>query len=98
MEEYSRILIEEYCWNHPKTKKAVFLDEMVHMSYDVWCEPTNEQLIQLSKYIKQEKNEELKDALIDLDHFMTGSYQKVKLVIMENEFRIMRAIVFIITL
>ena len=25
MEEYSRIIIEEYCMNHPKTKKADFL-------------------------------------------------------------------------
>ena len=34
MDEYSRIIIEEYCMNHPKTKKADFLWEMVHMSYD----------------------------------------------------------------
>ena len=32
MDEYSRIIIEEYCMNHPKTKKADFLWEMVHMS------------------------------------------------------------------
>ena len=24
MDEYSRIIIEEYCTNHPKTKKADF--------------------------------------------------------------------------
>ena len=24
MEEYSRIIIEEYCINHPKTKKLIF--------------------------------------------------------------------------
>lgn len=39
MDEYSRIIIEEYCMNHPKTKKADFLWELVHMSYDVACEP-----------------------------------------------------------
>ena len=32
MDEYFRIIIEEYCMNHPKTKKADFLWEMVHMS------------------------------------------------------------------
>ena len=35
VDEYSRIIIEEYCMNHPKTKKADFLWELVHMSYDV---------------------------------------------------------------
>lgn len=48
MDEYSRIIIEEYCMNHPKTKKAVFLWELVHMSYDVACEPAPWQLMQLS--------------------------------------------------
>lgn len=45
MEEYSRIIIEEYCINHPRTKKAEFLWEMVHLSYDVACEPELWQLM-----------------------------------------------------
>lgn len=49
MDEYSRIIIEEYCMNHPKTKKADFLWEMVHMSYDIACEPDPWQLMQLSE-------------------------------------------------
>lgn len=46
MDEYSRIIIEEYCMNHPKTKKADFLWELVHMSYDVACELAPWQLMQ----------------------------------------------------
>ena len=72
MDEYSRIIIEEYCMNHPKTKKAVFLWEMVHMSYDVACEPAPWQLMQLSQLISRERNLELRDALKDLDEFMNG--------------------------
>lgn len=72
MEEYSRIIIEEYCMNHPKTKKADFLWEMVHMSYDVACEPDPWQLMRLSQLISRERNPELREALEDLDEFMNG--------------------------
>lgn len=72
MEEYSRIIIEEYCINHPKTKKAEFLWEMVHLSYDVACEPETWQLMQLSQLLSREKNAELRQALEDLDEFMNG--------------------------
>ena len=66
MDEYSRIIIEEYCMNHPKTKKADFLWEMVHMSYDVACESAPWQLMQLSQLISRERNPELREALEDL--------------------------------
>lgn len=72
VEEYSRIIIEEYCMNHPKTKKADFLWEMVHMSYDIGCEPDPWQLMHLSQLISRERNPELRDALEDLDEFMNG--------------------------
>ena len=72
MEEYSRIIIEEYCMNHPKTQKADFLWEMVHMSYDIACEPEPWQLMHLSQLISRERNPELRDALEDLDEFMNG--------------------------
>lgn len=39
MQEYSRILIEEYCMSHSKTKKATFLWDMVQKSYDIAYEP-----------------------------------------------------------
>ena len=58
--------------NHPKTKKADFLWEMVHMSYDVACEPAPWQLMQLSQLISRERNPELREALEDLDEFMIG--------------------------
>ena len=48
MKEYSRIIIEEYCINHPKTKKADFLWGMVHMSYDIACELESWLLMHLS--------------------------------------------------
>ena len=35
MQEYSRIIIEDYCMTHPKTKKSQILWELVHMSYNV---------------------------------------------------------------
>ena len=55
MEEYSRIIIEEYCINHPKTKKAEFLWEMVHLSYDVACEPETWQLMQCRNCYREKK-------------------------------------------
>ena len=72
MPEYSRILIEEYCTKHPKTKKAAFLWEMVRMSYDVACEPTAWQLMHLEQLISQERDPELQQALDNLDDFMLG--------------------------
>ena len=72
MDEYSRIIIEEYCMNHPKTKKADFLWEMVHMSYDVACEPDPWQLMHLSQLLSRERNPELREALEGLDEFMNG--------------------------
>lgn len=55
-----------------KTKKADFLWEMVHMSYDVACEPAPWQLMHLSQLISRERNPELQEALEDLDEFMNG--------------------------
>lgn len=72
MEVYSRIIIEEYCINHPRTKKAEFFWEMVHLSYDVAYEPELWQLMHLSQLILREKNPELREALEDLDEFMNG--------------------------
>lgn len=70
MNEYSRILIEEYCRTHPKTEKAKFLWELLELSYTMECEPEDWEGIQLERYIAQEKNPELKEALIDLDEFL----------------------------
>ena len=72
MPEYSRMLIEQYCVEHPKTKKAKFLWEMVHMSYDIECEIDDPDLLYLEQLISRERNPELKQALEDLDDFMCG--------------------------
>ena len=72
MQEYSRILIEEYCMSHSKTKKAIFLWDMVQKSYDIAYEPENCELLYLEELISRERNQELKTALQDLDNFMCG--------------------------
>ena len=72
MKEYSRILIEEYCMSHSKTKKATFLWDMVQKSYDIAYEPEDCELLYLEELISRERNQELKTALQDLDDFMCG--------------------------
>lgn len=69
MREYSRILIEEYCFTH-KTKKAEILSRLVEMSYDLSAEGTYADAIDLERLIQHERNPELKEALIDLDDFL----------------------------
>lgn len=72
MNEYSRIMIEEYCMTHRKTKKSAFLWELLELSYTIECEPEDWEAIQLERYISRERNPELKEALIDLDEFLFG--------------------------
>lgn len=72
MNEYSRIMIEEYCMTHRKTKKSTFLWELLELSYTMECEPEDWEAIQLERYISRERNPELKEALIDLDEFLFG--------------------------
>ncbi len=69
MEEISRIIIEEYCRNH-NSKKSRQMARLVEMSYDLYCEGTDADAIILEELIENEKDEELKEALIDLDHFI----------------------------
>ena len=70
MNEYSRILIEEYCRTHQKTKKSAFLWELLQLSYTMECEPEDWEAIQLERYISREKNPELKEALLDVDELL----------------------------
>ncbi len=72
MNEYSRIIIEEYCSTHPKTKKSKILGELLRVSYHLESEPDDWEMIELSKIIARETNQELKEALIDLDEFLCG--------------------------
>ena len=46
MHEYSRILIEEYCFTR-KTKKAEILSRLVEMSYDLSAEDADADEIDL---------------------------------------------------
>ena len=71
MQEISRIRIEEYCstYNSAKSRR---LQELVEMSYDVSAEGTDDDAIFLERAIRREKNEELREALQDLDDFLFG--------------------------
>lgn len=72
MPEYSRILIENYCMTHRKSKKTTFLWDMVYKSYDIAYEPEDGEILYLEQLISREKDPELKTALQDLDDFMCG--------------------------
>ena len=50
MHEYSRILIEEYCFTH-KTKKAEILSRLVEMSYDLSARKLSSTLMTFSSTI-----------------------------------------------
>ena len=69
MRELSRMIIEEYCETH-NTKKSKQLSRLVEMSYDLYCEGTDEDDVILCDLIDREKNEELKEAIIDLQDFI----------------------------
>lgn len=70
MNEYSRIILEEYCMAHSNTKKSKFIRELVEMSYDVCCMPEDWQAVQLEEYIERERNPQIREALDDLDEFL----------------------------
>ena len=72
MDEYSRILCEKYCRKHPKTKKARILSQLIEMSYDFACEPSDSDAIELEKIIEDERDLELLEALEELDEFLFG--------------------------
>lgn len=69
MEEYSRILIEEYCWSHD-TAKSRRLQKLVELSYDITAEGSEADAIFLERTIQREKDPELRRALEDLDDFL----------------------------
>ncbi len=71
MNEYSRILIEQYCMDH-NSKKSRHLWALLDLSYGMAIEPADADAIFLEKIIHSEKNPEFKDALEDLDEFLFG--------------------------
>ena len=71
MEEYSRILIEDYCRAHTSAKSSR-LEKLVRKSYHLDSEYTDDDGLFIEKLIKQEKDPALKEALKDLEGFMFG--------------------------
>ena len=69
MDEYSRIVIEQYCATH-KSAKSRRIAKSVEMSYDVAAVGTDTDVLFLEKVINSEQNEELKEALKDLDQYL----------------------------
>lgn len=57
---------------HKNTKKSRFLWDLLELSYTMECEPEDWEALQLEKYIDQERNLELTEALEDLDAFLFG--------------------------
>ena len=70
MDEYSRILIENYCREHPRSKKTRILSQLMEISYDFACEPSDFDAIELEKIIEDERDPELREALEELDEFL----------------------------
>lgn len=69
MNEYSRILIEEYCMEH-NSRKGRRLARLVDMSYDIEAVASDSDALFLEAAIEQEQNPELKTALQDLSDFL----------------------------
>lgn len=68
MDEWSRIVIENYCNSH-NSKKSRFLSKLVELSYDMSSTIDDEEAIYLQRLIWREKDEELKRAMIDLEGY-----------------------------
>ena len=67
MDEYSRILIEQYCMDHSSAKSRR-LQKLVEKSYDITAQYTDADGIFIEKMIDQEQDSGLKKALEDSDH------------------------------
>ena len=69
MQEYSRIILEEYRRTH-KSVRSRRIAELVELSYDVNSYASEADAIFLEKAISQERNEERREALIELEDFL----------------------------
>ena len=69
MNEYSRILIEQYCMEY-NSRKGRRLARLVDMSYNIEAVASDSDAIFLEAVIEQEQNPELKAALQDLSDFL----------------------------
>lgn len=71
MDEYSRILIEQYCMQ-TNSAKSRRLEKLVRKSYDINAEYTDSAAVFIEKAIEQEEDDSLREALKDLEGFMFG--------------------------
>ena len=71
MDEYSRILIEEY-FMQTDSAKSRRLEKLVRKSYDINVEYTDSDAVFIEKAIEQEEDDSLREALEDLNGFMFG--------------------------
>lgn len=71
MDEYSRILIEQYCMQ-TNSAKSRRLEKLVRKSYDINAEYTDSNAVFIEKAIEQEEDDSLREALKDLEGFMFG--------------------------
>ena len=71
MDEYSRILIEEYCMKADSAKSRR-LEKLVRKSYDINAEYTDSDAAFIENAIEQEEDDSLREALRDLNEFMFG--------------------------
>ena len=69
MQEYTRINLEEYRRTH-KSVRSRRIAELVELSYDVNSYASEADAIFLEKAISQERNEERREALIELEDFL----------------------------
>ena len=75
MQEYSRILIEQYCLTHRATQKSSFLWNLLELSYSLEREPEDWEAVKLEQYISREKNPDLKAALGVLEPAENSHYE-----------------------
>ena len=59
---------ENYCMTH-KTQKATFLRKMLKYTDNMEM-PDDAEMMRLAKYIEQERDEELREALKNLDDYL----------------------------
>jgi len=71
MEEYSRILIEDYCAHHDSAKSRR-LARLVKKSYNIYAQYTDSDGIFMERCIEEESDPKLREAFEDLDKFMFG--------------------------
>ena len=71
MDEFSSILIVEYCMRTDSAKSRR-LENLVRKSYDINAEYTDSDAAFIEKAIEQEEDDSLREALEDLNGFMFG--------------------------